>query len=459
MRRGGRGWLAVVIAAAAIIGASAAAQVGPSAPAAVTPGTAVSSTWLCPHGGGPGWSASIQIANPGDARVDARITSYGDGAPANSLEVQVPAHGESLQEVPATARAASTRVDIFGGWAAVGWVVWASGKEAGLGAEPCTSAPGSSWSVVDGATPQQTHSFLIVMNPFTADAVINVTLFLPDVPPVRSAAWTDLPIEAGTSIALDLGAKTAGALGEPIVGAQVLATRGRIAVSSLAVRDGGGIRSVLAAPALSSHWILPIGAGSGGGTLSLLVPSDAPIRYTATQLATDTRPQPAGNLADARQGGASTVSAPVNTSGSAAIVVDVTQGGPVGAGLREAGPGRDEGATGGAAAAATTWVVLPTAFGLDPRPSMVLVNDGDQPVTATLTLLHEGGGSVGDTTDVTVDAGRTLVVPGAFLRRDHTAAVLVAADAPIVALGAGLAGGGATARLATALGVPVPPGA
>jgi hypothetical protein len=103
--------------------------------------------------------------------------------------------------------------------------------------------------------------------------------------------------------------------------------------------------------------------------------------------------------------------------------------------------------------------VLPTAFGLDPRPSMVLVNEGDQPVAATLTLLHEGGGSVGDTTSVTVGAQRTLAVPGSFLRSDHTAAVLVNADGPVVALGAGLAGAGDASRFAMALGVPIPQGA
>jgi hypothetical protein len=459
MTRGGRGWLALALAAGTVIGTSAAARIGPAAPEPGTVGTAVSSTWLCPHGGGPGWGASIQIANPGDAPISARLISYGHGQPKTIADTDVPAHGEILREVPASVRASATRVDLFGGWGAVGWVVQASGKESGLGAEPCTSAPGSSWYVVDGATPQRTHSFLIVTDPFTADAVINVTLFLPDAPPVRSAAWTDLPVDAGTSVALDLGAKSSGALGQPIVGAEVIATRGRIAVSSLAVRDGGGVRSVLAAPAPAPRWILPIAAGSGGGTASLVVPSDTPIRYIGTQVSSDTRPQTAGTLADARQGGASTVSAPVRTSGATAVILGVTQGGPIGAGLREAGPGRDEGATGGTPTASADWVVLPTAFGLDPRPSMVLVNDGDQPVAATLTLLHEGGGSVGDTTSVTVGAQRTLAVPGSFLRSDHTAAVLVNADGPVVALGAGLAGAGDSSRFAMALGVPIPQGA
>ncbi|MDP9185568.1 MAG: hypothetical protein M3O29_07875, partial [Actinomycetota bacterium] len=73
--------------------------------------------------------------------------------------------------------------------------------------------------------------------------------------------------------------------------------------------------------------------------------------------------------------------------------------------------------------------------------------------------LHEGGGSLGDTLDVTVPAGKTLAIPRAFLGSDHTAAVLLSADGPVVALGAGTAGSGDSARYAMAMGVSVPAGA
>jgi len=101
-------------------------------------------------------------------------------------------------------------------------------------------------------------------------------------------------------------------------------------------------------------------------------------------------------------------------------------------------------------------MVLPTAFGLDPAASLVLVNDGASKVRATVTLLHEGGGSVGDTIQVSVPAGQTAAVPRSFLAKDHTAAALVEASGPIIALGAGTAGSG---RYAMALGVPIPGGA
>ena len=452
--RGGRGWLALVLAVLVLLGAEVAAKLGPASPAAATTGAALSSTWLCPHGGGPGWTSTIEIANPTGATLDARLTSYADGPVGQPQDLSVPPHGEVLHEVNASARAASTRVDIFGGWAAVGWVEWGGAKEPGLGAEPCTSSPGQRWDVVDGVTTRRSHSFLVVMNPFTIDAVIDVTLYLPEEPPVRSNTWTDLTIKAGSSVALPVGSQKVGALGQSIVGAEVVAARGRVAVGSTVVQDGGGIRSSIAVPGEQSRWILPITGGTGGATLSLLVSNDTGIRFTADVLAQGVDPSSIGDLTDVRQGGASTMSTEVPTKGPSALLVE-SQDGLVAAGVRAAGHSVDDASTSGTSASAPDWVVLPTAFGLDPVPSLVLVNDGATKVQATVTLLHDGGGSIGDTVQVTVPAGQTAPVPRGFLAKDHTAAALIQASGPIVALGAGTAGSG---RFAMALGVPIPAG-
>ncbi|HEV8089975.1 MAG TPA: hypothetical protein VGQ50_15055 [Actinomycetota bacterium] len=455
MMRGGRGWLAIMLAALALVGAEAATRLGPATPAAATTGTAPSTTWLCPHGGGPGWTATIEIANPTATTLDARLTSYAQGPVGKPKDVSVPAHGEVLQEVDASTREASTRVDVFGGWAAVGWVVWGGAQEPGLGAEPCTSTPGADWDVVDGVTTQNSHSFLVVMNPFAIDAVIDVTLYLPEEPPVRSNAWTDLTVPAGSAMALPVGSQKVGALGQSIVGAEVTAARGRIAVASSVVRDAGGIRSSLAVPGQASRWVLPITGGAGGATLSLLVTNDTGVRFTADVLARGVDASPVGDLTDVRQGGSSTMSAQIPTDGGSAVLVQ-SEDGTVAAGLRAAGHGGDDAATGGAATDAPAWLVLPTAFGQKPQPSMVLVNDGTTKVLATVTLIHEGGGGLGDTVQVTIPAGQTAAVPPTFLAKDHTAAALVQATGPIVALGAGTAGSG---RYAMALGVPLPAGA
>jgi len=450
MRGSGRAWLAIALAALAVVGATAAERLGPATPAAGVAGEAMSSIWLCPHGGGPGWRASIEIANPGHVAVQARLTSLGDGDPTAAGEVEVPAQTTVASDVSDGARGAATEVQVFGGWAAVAWVVRAGGKEAGLGAEPCTSAPGGHWAVVDGVTTQQTHSYLVVMNPFPSDAVIDVALFLAGRPPVRDSAWTDLPVRAGRSVALDVGSR---ALGESIVGADVTATRGRIAVGSLAVRAGGSVRSTIASSAYASAWTLPVAGGAGGGIVSLLVPGDLGIHFGATLLQADEEQQTAGNLADVRQGGTSTVSAPFSTIGASAVVLAISGEGDVVAGLRAAGRGPDDAATGGTATPGPGWVVLPTAVGGSPAPALVLVNPGDTPVSATATLLD----GAGDTVSIVVPPQHTAAVPVGFLRRDATAGVLIVGDGDLVALGAGTSGPGQTGWYAMAMGVPLPP--
>lgn len=454
MRGRARAWLAVLLAVAAVLGASAAERLGPAAPAAATPGVAVSSAWLCPHGGGEDWVGRIAIANPGDEPVQARLVSLGAKHERVIAAVDVPAGAEVLQAVPADTRATSTAVEIFGGWAAVGWFVKAGGAESGVGAEACTPDAGDHWTVVDGVTTQHVHSYVVVMNPFASDAVIDVTLYLPDRPPVRDPDWTDLRVAAGHSVALDLKS----ALGKKIVGADISASRGRVGVASLVIDSGDRVRSVLASPAYSSRWILPVGGGTGEGTLSLLVPGDLGIQFGAVQLAPDTAAHPAGNLTVIQQGGTSTLSAPISTSGASAVVVQVQDGDVVAAGLREAGPDTDDAATGGTALPAPAWVVLPTSLGRDPKPSLVLVNPGEQMVTATLTMLREDGVASPAPITVEVPAGRTVGVPGTFLQADPKAAIVVQASGDLVALGAGVTG--IPDRFyAMAMGAPMPSGA
>jgi hypothetical protein len=451
MRGRGRGWLAVLLGALAVLGAVAAERRGVATPAPAPSGVAVSSAWVCPHGGGDRWTANVAIANPGASPIDARLTSLGDHDPRQVGTVAVPASGEVIAEVPARGRGASTLVEIFGGSAAVGWIVQAGGKGSGIGAEPCTDDAGATWSVVDGVTNRQTDSSVVIANPFAADAVVNVVLYLPDKPPLRDTDWTDLRIRAGSSVALDLRR----ALGEQIVGATVEATRGRVAVGSLAVGARGGVRSVLAQPAFATRWIAPVAGGTGSGTLSLLVPGDLGIRFGATQLSTDSNAQPSGNLTVIRQGGSSTVSAPVTTAGSSAVVVQVVGNTPVSVGLREVGRGSDDAATAGTATPATSWIALPTTVGRNAQSNLVLVNDGTQPVSATLQMLPAEGGDGGAPYTLAVAPGRTASPPRSWLDANPTAAILITGDGNLVALSAGTTGRDRSGSFAVAMGVPL----
>src|SRR5947208_2514877 len=111
----------------------------------------------------------------------------------------------------------------------------------GIAAEregPATPAAASrTWYTADSDTQQGHRSYLVVMNPFSVEAVFDVALFRPRLPPVRSADWIDLTLPPGRSMALSVGSKV---LGQEIVGAEIDVSRGRVAAASLAVSPTEG---------------------------------------------------------------------------------------------------------------------------------------------------------------------------------------------------------------------------
>jgi hypothetical protein len=455
MRSVGRGALALVLAFLVIAGAAAAERIGPAAPAAAVRGSAASSVWLCPHGGGDGWRVTIVVADPGATPVDVRLTQLGDSAPEAPITFTVPSGHEVLQQVRATSAADATYVEVFGGWAAAGWVLRGAGDTDGLAAEPCAPAGGRSWAVVDSNTDQHEHSDLVVMNPFSVDAVFDVALFVPRRPPVRPADWTDLTLSPGRSTSLNVGSKL---LGQPVVGVQVGVSRGRVAASSLGWSTDGGIRSVLASAVGPASWYLPVAQGAGESTLQVLVPGSDGVQLATQLLSSEAGPIGAGTAADTQQPGASTAGYEIISNGPASVDVASTGGVPIVAALRAAGRGGDVAATGGTASPASAWVVTPTTAARTPRPGLVVVNPGEAPVEVTFRLLTQGTGAPGPEATITVPPGRVVAAPAALLQQAPAASVLVTADGDIVALGTSTSGGKKGLDLyASAIGLVIPP--
>src|SRR5947208_5242971 len=218
MKRVGRGVLALAVAGLVVLGGIAAERAGPDVPSAAVRGTAVSSVWLCPHGGGEGWTGTIALADPGPEPVDVRITELSTGPPSAPVTITVPAGHEVLRPVEAGSIADATYIEVFGGWVAAGWLVRSAPPSQGLGVEPCAPAASRTWYTTDSDTQQGHRSYLVVMNPFSVEAVFDVALFRPRLPPVRSADWIDLTLPPASSIALNVGAKL---LGQEIVGAEI----------------------------------------------------------------------------------------------------------------------------------------------------------------------------------------------------------------------------------------------
>jgi hypothetical protein len=448
--RSTRLWAAVAVAIT-IGGAVVAGRAGPREHAPATAGAARSSTWICPHGGGRDWTGAVIIANPGTEPLQARIRGLAPDGASAARGFDVPPASQVIRDVPATVRGSATVVEVFGGWAGVGWQVRAGGEERGLGVEPCAASAGEAWYVAGMPTLEGERSFLIVANPFAVVAIVDVALFSPDAPPVRDPDLTDLAVAPGGSVALPVS----GVLpGKASAAAAVTASTGRVALGALTVTDAGGVRSILGSSVTSTSWSLPMGAGANQATLSIGVIDDAAVRFSAV-LRTDESPRPAGGLVNIRQAGTSASLYPVATTSASSV--DVLAVAPVVAALSAEGQGMDDAATGGAVAPAPDWLVISTVQEEPRFPGVVVVNPSDTAVEVVASTVGTGEAQASASSTITVGPGRAAHLPAAFLARDPTASVLVRASGPVVVVGASTSSGSeGVAQYALAIGLPVP---
>jgi hypothetical protein len=244
--------------------------------------------------------------------------------------------------------------------------------------------------------------------------------------------------------------------GDPAVGAEVDVSLGRVAVSSLGITRDGGIRSVIGAARTGSRAYLPLGGGAGQSTFDLMVPGEAQLNFGATLLSGGSS-VPAGGLTDASQNPTSAKPYPVSFSGPSSVHVVAQGEGSFAAALRSVGVGNDDGATGGALAPASDWVVLPAIAGEPARPRMWWRTrehgrDGHDPCAGS------GGATSSGTTSVTIPAGTVGQVPPGFLEGLHDSAIEIrAAGGDVLALAASTSlGVKGLSTYALAMGVVIP---
>ena len=446
--------IAFALAGLVVAGAVLAERIGVADRSELVSAEAVSHAWLCPHGGGRGWDGRLAVANPGEVPVVARVTSLGKGGSGEPATFTVPAGGEFLHEMRIEDRASSTYVEVFGGWAAAGWLVRADGREKGIGVEPCAPAASRHWCASELTTQRGEAGFLIIMNPFASDAVFDVTLYTPDRPPFRDPDWVDISVPAGSSKALQIDKLVPG---EDSVGAEVVVKSGRVAVATLGVSEEGGVRSALGSASLANRWYLPTASGAGQSYLAIFVPGEDSARFGA-KLLSEQLPQPAGGLVEQEQSMQSVRTYPVATTGASVIDLLIGGDGSVVPAMRTQGLGWDDAATTGAAQVATSWVVLPSAAEEPSEPSLAIVNPGDQPVDATLRLLPSDGGVAPITTTIQIPPTSVVEAETGFMSEMPDAAVLVEASGDVIVFGASTSGGReGLALYGIALGIPVPP--
>jgi hypothetical protein len=453
MKARGQGALAMVVLVVVVAGALLAERAGTRPPDGETPAGPPSQAWICPHGGGKKWEGRLFVANPGNAASTVRVTSLGSRAPEPPQMLDVPATSETVIPIVPKQRGASSFVEAFGGWVAVGWVVRGGPGEPGVAAEPCTPAGGRRWFLPDGNTDEHEQTYLVVANPYEADAVVDVTLFAAQRAPVRDSDLTDLVVHGRRTIAISLARFEPG---EHVVGTEVTVTAGRVAVATLGVSSDGAMRSVMGSASLSGSALLPTG-GAGPSELTVLAPDDAGVEFGASFLSRD-QAAPAGDLIDVRQDGLSARAYPLQTEGPTSILVAVAGEPAVAVALRSLLGGGDIAATGGGLVPSNGWVVLPAVAGEPATPGLVLVNPGEREAVVTLMLLgRPDAAGLPEPTVVRIAPGRVAAVPKSFLSVAPGAAVVVRSDSPVVAVAASASlERGGSSGYALSAGVPMP---
>jgi hypothetical protein len=413
--------VALIVTAAVVVGAvyvrrEVGARPLGEGPAAAAP----SGAWFCPHGAGPeDWEVVLELANPGDEPVPVRVRDLGARKSVPPKDYMVDPGATFQVPVAAEGREGASMVEYFGGWVAAGWVAHAGGGEGGVAAEPCVPEAGRRWFLPDGATQENDDDYVIVMNPFASDAVFSLTLLTERREPVRTEDWTNVTLKPFRSAAFRLNTK---ALGETTVSTLVDVSVGRVAAATLGVSKSGGIRTVVGALGAPRTSILP--GGFDQGRTDLVVMSAGLDRVGLTgDLSDPDGSQPVAAFTEASPAGESARTITV-TTGSPSSIRFAADGEGVAVVRRTYGVASDQGATGGAPAGATAWVVLPAVFGSPAHPGVVLANPGEEPATVTLSVLPGGGASGPDPITIDVPAGRTVQAPKGFVEAAPRSAIL-----------------------------------
>ena len=271
----------------------------------------------------------------------------------------------------------------------------------GVSAEPCLDDAGSSFLLPDGATPRGEDAYVIVLNPFDANAVFTLTL-------QGSGDAVTTPEEV-----IRPHHATAVRLADTTLGAATLAVRadasvGRIAVSTMTISQAGGLRSSVGMQQVpDAEVVLP--SGQDEGTTDLVVWNPAggdPVSLQATVLGKEGARTAAGaqneEVADQM---ATTFN--LSTLSPSAIVV-----GPPGlvAARRTHGVEGDVGVTTGGPVRGGAWVVLPATTPDHAEARLMLANRGGSPIEVQVTPLT-GGTAATEATTVTIPANGVVLGP------------------------------------------------
>ena len=262
----------------------------------VPSGSFITSSWFCPGvpAGESGVGGSLEVTNPSDAPIEGRITAYttDPNVPAVDQPITVEPRSTATVDLDAlqpTGTFVSALVEIDGGG---GFVEQIAEHPAGNAASACANAASSNWWFADGFTVDDSTERLVLTNPYPDAAIVDIRFVTAD-GIRRPSRLQGYPVPGRSVQVVTLG--ELGARDEPILAAQVSATRGRVVVGRAQHYVGGqrlGFTMTLGAPSLNSQYYFADGETGAGISESYAIynPTDAEVTVFAVFLGLPSTP-------------------------------------------------------------------------------------------------------------------------------------------------------------------------
>jgi hypothetical protein len=370
----------------------------------------VASRWYLPNGDTTGDHRTVlALLNPSSGAARVTLTFLYQDATERHTTLQVPAHARAsvdLALVAGAGRIISTIVEADRQIGADSTISYGSGDTStALGA----AAPATRWYLAEGFTGNSFHEALVIMNPNTTYAIVDVR-FLPfNGRPLREVRFLVSP---RANIQIDVGQYMPGLS----VSAIVTADKGVVVERSMRFGQGRrGAHDQVGVTSASTVWLFAQSDTNPGrqAFLTILNPNQATIAaVTATFYGTDGHPVGAWTIVvDALRRGNIKVN---DVLPNAAVAVVVTSNVPVvverpqyegPANLNQAVSGSDVfGLNGGAA----SWLFPGGNIGTGSQELLYLFNPGLKPVQIRITLFGATGASVQSTLAVAANSRSSL---------------------------------------------------
>ncbi len=262
----------------------------------VPSGSFITSSWFCPGvpTGESGLGGTIEVTNTSDSPIAGRVTAYSTDPNASAVDEPIIVAPRStstvdLAALQPTGSFVSGLVEIDGGG---GFVEQTALHPAGNSVSPCANAASSNWWFADGFTVDDSTERLVLTNPYPDAAIVDIRFVTAD-GIRRPSRLQGYPVPGRSVQVVTLG--ELGARDEPILAAQVSASRGRVVVGRAQHYVGGrrlGFAMSLGAPSLNSQYYFADGETGEGidETYAIYNPSDAEVTVYAVFLGLPSTP-------------------------------------------------------------------------------------------------------------------------------------------------------------------------